>query len=285
MERLDAHLHLWQIGDPGAYPWLTPDLGELYADFTPSMAEAELADSAVDGAILVQAADTLADTEFMLGVAAEYDWVLGVVGWVDLCAPQSLEDQLESWRGSGPFCGVRHLVHDDPRADFLERPDVSASLELLAKHDIPLDIPDAFPRHLDQALRVAARHPDLRIVVDHLAKPPLGSSDGAFAAWRDSFTRLAQLPQVFTKLSGLRIPHAGYDVSKLRPAFDVALEAFGPGRMMYGGDWPMTVPAGGYAPTLRVFETLVGTLAVAEQESLWAGTARRVYPNLRSKIG
>lgn len=285
MERIDAHLHLWSLDDPAAYPWLGPELGPLYADHTPQMAESELRAGAIDGAILVQAADTLADTRFMLDVARDHDWVLGVVGWVDLCSPKTLEAQLDAWLQAGPLCGVRHLIHDDPREGFLEQPEVAASLALLAKHDIPLEIPDAFPRHLGQALRIAGEHPELRLVIDHLAKPPLASGDAAFHAWRETFTALGRLPQVFTKLSGLHIPGAAYDRRTLRPAFDVALEAFGPQKMMYGGDWPVSKLGGGYLPTQEVLVSLVETLSDDEQGSLWNGTARRVYPHLRPKIG
>lgn len=285
MERIDAHLHLWQLDDPQAYPWLTPELGELYADHLPEEAAGELAENEIDGAILVQAADTLEDTAFMMRAAAEHPWVLGVVGWVDLEQPDVLEGQLETWRQAGPLCGVRHLVHDDPRANFLELPRVTQSLEVLAKNHIPLDVPDAFPRHLDQTIRMARHHPDLILVIDHLAKPPMGADAEAFDLWRETFSSLGALPQVFAKLSGLYVPGGAIEKRMLLPAFEVALESFGPARMMYGGDWPVSKPGGGYGPTRKLLGSLIDTLSADQQAEIWGRTARRVYPNIKLKVG
>lgn len=279
---IDAHLHVWRLPrDPGqgAYRWLTPDLGVLHRDYPAGEAGAELAAAGVGAAVLVQADDTLADTEMMLDVCARHAWAVGVVGWVRLDTPGEAAEQLARWTPNRYFRGVRHLVHDDPRPDFLELAAVRRSLVLLVAADLPLDIPDAFPRHLQQVADLAAAVPDLTVVVDHLGKPPLGDGPGssAFTAWSEQLRAVARRPRTVAKLSGLRIPGARYDVATLAPAIDVALEAFGADRLMYGGDWPMTVPGGGYGPTLEVLRDYVSRLSPGEQDAIWHGTARRVY--------
>ena len=271
---IDAHLHLWSLG-AGGYSWLTPESGELYADFTAHDAEVELAAARVDGAVLVQADDTDADSDAMLRVADENPWVTGVVGWVRLDEPATAEAQLERRRRHPAFCGVRHLVHDDPRDDFLDMPAVRRSLALVARHGLAFDVPNAWPRHLAQVTAVAGAVPDLTVVIDHLGKPPRGGAD--FADWRDEFERAARLPNTIAKVSGLRMPHTDYSADALREVWQITLDAFGPARMMWGSDWPITVPDGGYGPTFDVLAGLIGELGSDESAAVLGGTALRVY--------
>jgi L-fuconolactonase len=271
---IDAHLHLWDLSS-GGYRWLTTAHGALHATFEAGEAAAELADAGVDGAVLVQADDTEADTDAMLAVATEHLWVLGVVGWLRLDDTAEAERQLERRLRQPPFCGVRHLVHGDPRRDFLELPAVHRSLGLLARHGLALDVPDAWPHHLGQVESLAARLPDLTIVLDHLGKPPRGRND--FDAWRAGVERLAAHPGTVAKLSGLRMPGMPYTAEALRPVWEIALKAFGPDRVLWGSDWPMTVPEGGYGPTAEVLRELIGELSAAEQAAVLGGTAERVY--------
>lgn len=279
---VDAHLHLWRLPrEPGdsPYTWITPDLTELHRDVTPEQAGAELAAAGVAGAVLVQADDTVADTRAMLRAADTHRWVLGVVGWVPLDSPAGTAQALRGYAAHPAFKGVRHLVHEDPRPDLLQHPDVRESLGLLATAGLPLDVPDAFPRHLGQLGDLVEDLPTLTVVVDHLGKPPLAQGPGspAFARWEEQLRRVADAPHAVAKVSGLRVPGAAaYDLATLAPALDVALDAFGADRLMYGGDWPMTLPAG-YRPTMGVLREWVATLAPADQRALWHGTATRVY--------
>lgn len=279
---VDSHLHVWRLpaGDGDSpYAWITPDKGVLYRDFQPEEAGAELAGSGVTGAVLVQADDTLADTAMMLRTCDQFPWAVGVVGWVPLDQPQEAAAALDRWQQHPAFRGVRHLVHDDPRADFLDLPPVRESLALLARREVPLDVPDAWPRHLAQVAGLVEDMPELTLVVDHLAKPPLDQGPGAaaFEEWERLMRRIARAPRTVAKVSGLRIPGSHYDAATVRPAVEVALEAFGPDRLMYGGDWPMTVPDGGYAPTLEVLQEVLSGLSADEADAIWHGTAERVY--------
>jgi L-fuconolactonase len=271
--KTDSHLHLWDL-ERSAYSWITPELGPLHTTITAERARAELDDCGVDRAVLVQAEDSEADTAFMLEVADRRDWVAGVVGWVRLDDTAVTEKQLGHWLGHPAFCGVRHLVHDDPRDDFLALPAVRRSLRLLAGAGLPFDVPDAWPRHLSATAELAAAVAELTVVVDHLGKPPTGPT---FDAWRAVLAEVAARPNTVAKFSGLQVRGVEFTVDAVRPAWETALELFGPDRLMWGSDWPMTLLTAGYAGTWAVMSTLIGELTPAEQEQLLSGTASRVY--------
>jgi L-fuconolactonase len=225
--------------------------------------------------VLVQAEDSEADTEFMLEVAAEHEWVAGVVGWVRLDDPAVAEAQLDRFAADPAFVGVRHLVHDDPRDNFLALPAVRTSLGLLAARGLPFDVPDAWPRHLAATGEVAAALPELTVVVDHLGKPPHARPD--FAEWRSVLAEVAARRNTVAKVSGLQVRGTPFTADVLRPAWEAALELFGPDRLIWGSDWPMTLLTDGYSGTWDVLSALVGELTPDEQQKILAGTAGRVY--------
>lgn len=270
---IDSHLHLWDL-EVSEYSWLRPSHGALFASFLPEQAEAELSGAGVAGAVLVQAEDSLVDTAWLLDVAERSDWVRGVVGWVQLDDPMRAASQLEEWLRHPAFCGVRHLVHDDPRDDFLALTTVRQSLRLVAHAGFAFDIPDAWPRHLAAATDLAAAQPELRIVLDHLGKPPRGTDH--LEAWCRELSRFAAHPNTVAKLSGLRVAGEPYSVDALSFVWDAALELFGPSRLLWGSDWPMTV-ADGYASTKSVLDELVSTLSEAERDAILSETAIETY--------
>jgi L-fuconolactonase len=271
---VDAHLHIWDR-ERSEYAWLTPALGPLYATFTPEQAHAELAAAGIAAAVLVQAEDSERDTDLMLEAAERHPWVAGVVGWVQLDDPAVADRQLERRQDEPRFCGVRHLVHDDPRDDFLMLPSVRRSLRRLAERGLPLDVPDAWPRHLAAIAELAAAVEDLRVVVDHLGKPPFGGRD--WERWRATLSEVAARPNTTAKVSGLQVPGRPFTVAEVRPAWEVALELFGPARLMWGSDWPLTVLTGGYGQAWEVMSSLVAELSADEQAQILSGTATAVY--------
>jgi L-fuconolactonase len=271
---VDAHLHLWDL-DRSEYAWLTPEHGLLHRTFTAQEARAELDSCGIPAAVLVQAEDSERDTELMLEIAGREDWVVGVVGWVQLDNPAVAEAQLDRWQRSLAFRGVRHLLHDDPREGLLAAPAVRTTLRLLAERDLAFDIPDAWPRHLADTAEVARGLPELRIVLDHLGKPPYGTP--AWSEWRAALAAVAAQQGTVAKVSGLQPAAEPFTPEVVRPAWEAALELFGPGRLMWGSDWPMTVRAGGYVAAWEVLAGLIGELAPDEQDAVLAGTAERTY--------
>ena len=195
-----------------------------------------------------------------------------------LADPAATAASLERLHRHPRFC-VRHLVHADPRPEFLDTAPVRESLRQVAGAGLPLDVPDAYPRHLTQTARLAEELPDLVVVVDHLAKPPLGRPE--MGEWRAQLRRVAQVPTTVAKVSGLRAPGAPYTAGAVRPAWDAALELFGPERLMFGSD--VTVPEDrhgpqGYRPTYEVLADLIGKLSADEQRAILGETARRSLP-------
>ena len=272
---VDSHLHVWDLAS-GGYGWLGPRHGRLHRSFLPDEAVAVLDEAGIGAAVLVQADDSDADTDFMLAAADRHPVLAGVVGWVRLDAPRDAEARLDALADRVAFRGVRHLVHDDPRDDFLSLPSVRSSLRAVAERGLAFDVPDAWPRHLDAVAELARALPGLTVVVDHLAKPPRGTEE--MGAWEASLRGAAAAsPAVLAKLSGLQAPGQPFTAAALRPVLDVALDAFGADRLMYGGDWPMTVPEGGYLPHWQVVSGMVAELSPSEQGSIMSGTACRTY--------
>jgi L-fuconolactonase len=271
---VDSHLHVWDLAR-GGYDWLGPEQGVLYRSFTPEEAAAELSAAGVGSAVLVQAENSTADTDYMLATADRFSFVAGVVGWVALDDTAAAAKQLDRYGNHMRFRGVRHLVHIDPRDDFLALPQVVDSLRLLAERRLPFDVPDAWPRHLAAVADLADAIPELTVVVDHLAKPPRGTDQ--YDAWAGAIRAVAARPNTVGKVSGLQMPGRPFTVEALRPVLGVALDAFTPSRLMYGGDWPMTVPAGGYQAHWRVVAALLGELSAAERDDVLHATATRVY--------
>ncbi len=287
---IDAHLHLWDLEGVGAdsasagggtparraYCWLGPQHGILNRSYAAEEAQRTLAGAGIGGAVLVQADDTAADTASMLRVARENDWVLGVVGWIPLESPSGARAALDLLGADAKFKGIRHLVHDDPRNDFLDLPAVRESLAALAASGLAFDVPDAFPRHLGQTAQLARDVPGLTVVLDHLGKPPLYDDD-SMPRWRQGFRALAELPNTVAKVSGLHRPGVPYTAAALRPVWEEALTAFGPDRLMFGGDWPVSLSGAPYAETAGVLFDLVSTLSAPEQSAVLRRTAARVY--------
>ncbi|MFF1635345.1 amidohydrolase family protein [Leifsonia sp. NPDC058248] len=273
---VDAHLHLWDL-DRVEYPWLTAALGPIHRTFALTEVAPQLERAGVDRVVLVQAANSLEDSEAMFAVAADSPLVAGVVAWVDLLDPRAAAAQLDRWVGHPVFAGVRHLIHDEPDPDWLARDAVRESLALLASRDLTFDVVGVLPRHLEHALAIAAELPGLRLVIDHLGTPPVGAADPE--PWRGLMTRLGEHPNVFVKLSGLTTlgPAGRADAASLRPFVDHVLAAFGAERVLYGGDWPVSTLAGPYAETWETTHDLVSQLSAGESLNVFEGAADRAY--------
>ncbi|WP_214325827.1 amidohydrolase family protein [Nonomuraea sediminis] len=268
---VDAHQHFWDL-DKGSYPWLTPEAGILYRTYAPEDLAPELAEAGVTGTILVQAANSVADTDLMLAQADNNDFVRGVVGWVPLTDPAQAAEAITKYRKHPKFVGVRHLIHDEPDPDWVVQPAVLESLGLLAEAGLAFDVVSLLPRHLEHVVTLAERHPTLKLVIDHLSKPRI--RDGELEPWATLLRRAAACPNVHAKVSGLvtEADHERWTVADLRPYVDHAVEVFGPERLMFGSDWPVALQAADYRTVLGTARELLG-----DADEVFTRTAARFY--------
>jgi L-fucono-1,5-lactonase len=269
---VDAHQHFW---DPATahYPWLTDELAPIRRSFRPEDLEPLLRSCGVGGTIAVQARASMDETRELVAVAAEIPWVLGVVGWVDLTAPD-VDDVLASL--DGRLVGVRHQVHDEPDPRWLLGDDVQRGIAAVGAADLVFDLL-VRTAELPAAFETARRHSTVRFVVDHVAKPPL--RDGPIDAWSAGLEPLADLPNVCCKLSGL-VTEAGWDSWKpedLIPFYKRALVWFGADRCLFGSDWPVCLLAADYGTTLELVERAMVGLSADVRAAVLGGTAIRTY--------
>lgn len=277
---IDAHQHVWDL-EHGRYDWLTPDLPTLQRTIGEDEVLPELRAAGIAGTVLVQAADNAADTDLMLATAAAHPEVVGVVGWVPLGEPEAAAAELERRRAQSElFVGVRNLIHDLPDPGWLATPGPDAGLGVLEAAGVPFDLVAVLPEHLDLVPLISERHPALRIVIDHLAKPPIGGSAEAAAVWDRQMAVAASNPRVFAKVSGLYATGedpAAWTTDLVRPFVERAIELFGADRLMYGGDWPMSLLAGGYARVWEGVRAALDGLDPSELDAVLSGTAHRFY--------
>ena len=273
---VDAHQHFWNLTEV-AYSWLAPVYGPIYSTFEPSDLEPLLRAAGVDRTVLVQAANSYEDTASMLRIADFYEWVGAVVGWVDLLKPDETAARLAMYHQHLKFRGIRHLIHDEPDPDWVVQSVVLQSLKLLERHDMLYEIVAVFPNHLRHVPTLAENTPDMPLVIDHLAKPPI--KRGEFEPWAEQLARAAKYPNVYAKVSGLNTAAdwETWSADDLRPYIDFAIEQFGAERLIFGSDWPVALLAGDYA---RVYEQTRQALAHHAQpdiDAIMGGTAQRLY--------
>lgn len=274
---IDAHQHVWNL-QRAAYDWLGPDTPAINRTIEFDELRPQLRSAGVAATVLVQSADNTDDTDYMFEVAAAHPEVVGVVGWLPLDRAAEAADRLAELQENPLFVGVRSLIHDLPDPDWLLRPDVDEGLGLLEAADVPFDLVAVLPRHLELVPILSARHPGLRIVIDHLGKPPFTRPDQE--PWWALIEAAAETPNVYGKVSGLYPPAGSSEpsaVDQLRPVMQRAVDVFGAHRLMYGGDWPISVLAGGYATAHQNLSEVFAGLRADERDRLWCGTAFEFY--------
>ncbi len=275
---IDAHVHVWDL-ERADYPWLTPEIGDLYRSIDFAEIEPDLESRGIDGAILVQASDEAADTRVMLDAAARHPRILGVVAWTPLDDPEQVQRDAAAFAADPLVVGVRNLIHERPRG-WVRDAAVLEGLGVLAAHGLPLDVPTSAHPALDDVVWMGEKLPDLTIVIDHLGKPPIGGRPSQRAEWRALIAECAANPAVVAKVSGLYAavgPLDSWTTDLVRPFVDDAIERFGVDRLMYGGDWPISELAGGYARTWDALTQVLAPLSAGERDAVLEGTARRVY--------
>ena len=278
MTRIDAHHHIWDL-NLREQAWLDgPALSAIRRTFTVADYVSEAAAAGIDSGVLVQVLADADETREFLALAAQSGPVAGVVGWADLTAPD-IADELAALRaapGGDRLVGIRHLVQGEADPRWLCRADVRRGLKAIADAALCYDLL-TLPRQLPAAIETVRALPEMTFVVDHLSKPPIAS--GEVEPWASGLRDLAAEPNVFCKLSGMvtEADLASWTVESLRPYAEVALDAFGPSRMMFGSDWPVCLLAASYAQVTEAAAQLVGQLSLDEQGEIFGGTAIRAY--------
>lgn len=273
--RVDAHQHYWNPGR-GDYGWMPADDLVLSRPYGPAELQPQLEAARIDATVLVQAAPTVAETEYMLGVADATAHVKAVVGWVDFERPEALGD-LRRLAGHPAFRGVRPMIQDIPDDRWMLREDVAWAYRALCDLGLRFDAL-GFPRHLPHFLALLKRWPALPVVVDHCMKPQIAADPRGFDAWAEGMARIAGETGAFCKLSGL-VTEAGpgWTVEDLRPYAAHVLAVFGPERVMWGSDWPVVRLRAEHDAWLAAADTLTAGLSEADRARVFGGAAAAFY--------
>jgi L-fuconolactonase len=269
--KLDSHQHFWNY-DPAQHVWMTDAMDVLRRDYLPGELEPLLDAVGFDGTIAVQARQVLEETEWLLKLADENEFIKGVVGWVDLRSTE-LRAQLERYAKHPKLVGVRHVVHDEPDDDFMLRPEFRRGIAQLREFGLTYDLL-LFPKHLPVAAKLVKEFPDQSFVLDHIAKPAI--RDETVSPWCDDLRRLADFPNVFCKLSGLvtEAKWKQWRAEDFHRYLDIVFEAFGPERLMIGSDWPVCTLSGDYVSTMNI---VINYLTAGNREAILGGNCARFY--------
>ena len=271
---IDAHHHFWRY-NPGEYGWISPAMARLRRDFLPPDLLAEIRSAGVDGVISVQARQSTAETDWLLELAEKNDFIRGIVGWAPLVDPD-VEQTLDAWRGRKKLLGLRHVLQDEPDDRFMLRPDFDRGVSLLAGRGLRYDIL-IYERQLPGAIELVDRHPNQVFILDHIAKPKIKAAE--FEPWATAMKSLGERPNVYCKVSGMatEADWQGWSPEQLKRYFDVAMESFGPRRLMFGSDWPVCLVAVEYAAWARLVRQWTAALSQTESHRFWGATAAEAY--------
>ncbi|MBN7812602.1 amidohydrolase family protein [Algoriphagus sp. H41] len=271
--RLDSHQHFWEY-DPKKHEWITPEMSRIRRNFLPADLSPLLQDAKIDGCIAVQADESQRETDFLLDLASQNDWIKGVVGWADLKSDQ-LDEVLDRYSESKTLVGFREVLQGRDPAYMLQE-EFIRGLRKIGQRGYAYDIL-IFPKHLAATLDLVKKCPDQRYVIDHLAKPYI--KDGEWKEWKKAMAPLAERELMHCKLSGM-ITEADWQKwtpGQLIPYLEIALELFGPERLMYGSDWPVCLLAGEYERYWEVIEQFTSALSPSEKSKIMGDTAAKFY--------
>jgi len=252
--KIDSHQHFWKASR-GDYHWMGPAVQVLCRDYLPPDLLPHLKKNKMDKTILVQAAQTKAETDFLLDLAAQYDFIAGVIGWLDMDSPD-FPKQLDLYAKKPKFLGIRPMLQDLPDDDWILRPRVIQALKWVVDRDMPFEFL-TYTRHLPHVLTVLETVPGLRAVVDHVSKPEI--KNRKLDPWRELMARVAKHPSVYCKLSGMitEADHKTWTPDDLRPYVEHVLDCFSVDRVMFGSDWPVCLLAGSYDQVTAALQAVI----------------------------
>lgn len=271
---IDAHQHFWQY-NPVRDAWIDESMQVIRRDFYPEDLAPVLADNGVHGCVAVQADQSADETAFLLALADKHDFIKGVVGWTDLRAA-NISEQLEQYAAHPKLKGFRHIVQGEPDNRFILGEHFCRGIKALQQHQFTYDIL-VYPKQLPAVEEFVQQFPEQALIIDHLAKP--GIKAGELDAWAAHMRRIAQSPNVYCKLSGMvtEADWQQWEPAHFRPFMEVALEAFGANRLVYGSDWPVCLVAAKYREVKELVTDFISTLSTSEQQQIMGGNARSFY--------
>ena len=274
--QIDSHHHFWKY-DPVQYSWIGSDMSVLKRDFLPATLFDEIAQAGVDGVVSVQARQTLEETAWLLAMADEHEFIRGVVGWVPLLVSPEIASLVGPLAESPWLKGVRHVVQDEPDDAFILGAEFNRGVSQLRQFGLVYDIL-IFAKQLANSIRFVDQHPDQPFVLDHIAKPKVQAAE-FHEQWGDELRELARREHVACKFSGVvtEVRDATWSKDVIRPYWDVAIDAFGPKRLMFGSDWPVCLLRSGYTQWVSTVRDLIAEMSPSEQDDIMGGNARRAY--------
>ena len=272
--KIDTHQHFWKYSKE-EYPWIAEGMEVLAQDRLPADLGPLLKDNGIEGTVAVQARQVVEETEALLAMAEEYDFIRGVVGWVDLRSP-NVEAQLERFKDRTKLVGVRHVVQDEPDEKFVLREDFMRGIGMLKAYDLVYDIL-IFPHQLAASIELVKKFPEQVFILDHIAKPNI--KDKHMSPWESDIKKLASFENVSCKLSGMvtEADWHNWTAEDFRPYMEVVLEAFGAERLTIGSDWPVCTLAGQYGSVVSIAADFIVQLSDNEQKAIWERNPERIY--------
>ena len=271
---IDTHHHFWNY-DPVEYGWIDDDMARIRKSFLPEDLEKTISEAGVTGVVSVQARQLLEETDWLLNLASQYDFIKGVVGWFPL-ASKNIPAILEKYSSSKWLKGVRHVVQGEPDPEFILGKEFNEGIKMLKNFNLVYDVL-IFEHQLPNTIRFVNQHPDQVFVLDHIAKPVI--RENKIADWDKNICELAKHENVFCKISGM-VTEANYiewTEEQLQPYFDVILNAFGPERLLFGSDWPVCLVATRYNSWLEMVKKQIAGFSQTEQEQVLFKNAINVY--------
>lgn len=271
---IDSHQHFWKY-EPVKHDWIDDNMSVIRRDFSPSDLAKVYQENSIDGCVAVQADQTLEETDFLIDLASNNNFIKGIVGWVDLRS-ENIENVLEKYSTNKIVKGFRHVVQGEADHNFLLRPNFSRGISLLEKYNFTYDIL-VFPHQLGAVLEFVKKFPNQKFVIDHIAKPYI--KDGYFDGWATMMTAIGKHENVSCKMSGM-VTEAEYNTwtpEQIHPYMNTALEAFGSKRILFGSDWPVCLVAGNYNKIKKLTTDFISQLSQIEQDSIMGNNAIEFY--------
>ena len=272
--QVDAHQHFWKF-NPVRDSWITEDMAVIQKDFMPEDLQPLLEKNGFDGCVAVQADQSEEETSFLVGLASDFSFIRGVVGWVDLQA-EDIAERLQQFSRHKIIKGFRHVLQAETQRDLMLSPKFINGIALLKTFDFTYDIL-IFPDQLIYSKNLVAQFPEQKFVIDHLAKPHIKKKE--IKEWTSDIESIAKLPNVWCKLSGIvtEADWKGWQKEDFRPYMDVVVNAFGIDKIMFGSDWPVCQVAASYSEVVEIAKDYFSTFSNDEQEKVFGGNAASFY--------